>query len=137
MALEDLAYALVQVVHNFGAAAVVGVAFMGRWPLRHHPGRRRQLAWLILLAWTAQGISGAGFGAVSYLYYAQLPDIAGVAVAALILKMASTVFGILLAGSYLWRGNSWSPLRQNRLWSGLMLLGALALTAAAFLRWYS
>ncbi|MCW8827993.1 MAG: hypothetical protein OQK94_02935 [Gammaproteobacteria bacterium] len=134
---QNLAYALVQVVHNFGAAAIVGGALVGRWPLQHHPGQRRALAWLVLFAWMIQGMSGAGFGAVSYFYYGQFPDISGVAVVALVLKMASTVCGVLLAASCLCCCNAWPVSRQNLLWNALVLLGVLALTAAAFLRWYS
>ncbi|HRP97465.1 MAG TPA: hypothetical protein PL143_14570 [Rhodocyclaceae bacterium] len=67
MLAENLSYALVQVVHNFGAAAVVGVpvlalALAGASSAEH---LRRRLLWLILLAWSAQALSGAGFGAVS------------------------------------------------------------------------
>lgn len=137
MELQNLAYALVQVVHNFGAVAVVAAAIAGRWPLQHHLGQRRALAWLVLFAWLTQGLSGAAFGAVSFYYYAQFPEIFGVAVLALLLKMACTVAGILLAATYLCCGSVWPAARQNLLWNILILLGATALTAAAFLRWYS
>lgn len=53
MGSENLAYALVQLVHNFGAAAVLGGAVFALWPAsRLDDGRT--FAWLILVAWGAQ-----------------------------------------------------------------------------------
>ena len=135
--MQNLAYALVQVVHNFGAAAVVGAAIIGRWSLQHNLGPKKMLAWLVLIGWITQGLSGAGFGAVSFYYYGQFPEIFGVAVIALVVKMACTIGGVILAGTYLCCGSVWPVARQNLLWNVLVVLGATALSAAAFLRWYS
>lgn len=44
MSAENLAYAVVQVVHNFGAAAVVGGALAARWLASADVRRQRQLA---------------------------------------------------------------------------------------------
>lgn len=137
MNLENLAYALTQVVHNFGAVVVVGGAIVGRWPLVATPPAQRRLVWLILTGWLLQAASGLGFGAISYANYGQFPDIHGIAIAALYIKMACAVAGILLSITYLRRRGGWSAQRQTAAWTGLFLLGVVALTAAAFLRWFS
>lgn len=137
MDLQNLAYALTQLVHNFGAVAVVGGAFLGRWPLAAAPSMRRKLAWLILAGWLLQGASGAGFGAISFAYYGEFPDIHGIALVALLLKMACAVGGIVSAAAFLRYQAVWSGQRQEAVWLLLILLGVTALTAAAFLRWFS
>lgn len=137
MDLQNLAYALTQVVHNFGAMAVVGGALLGRWPQAAAPHTQRRLAWLILAGWLLQAASGAGFGAVSFAYYGQFPDIHGIALAALLLKMACAVGGVALAVVFLRYQDEWPGPRLAAAWFGLMLLGVTALAAAAFLRWFS
>ncbi|MCL4185240.1 MAG: hypothetical protein KJ011_17525 [Burkholderiaceae bacterium] len=135
--MENLAYALVQVVHNFGAAAVVGGALAALWPVPHEPGLQRRLAWLVLAGWAAQAVSGALFGAVSFHYYGAFPDIHGVAVAALRIKVACAATGFALAALFLLRAARWSDAARHRLWQALSALAAIALGAAAFLRWFS
>jgi len=137
MDLQNLAYALTQVAHNFGAVAVAGVPLLARWPLRAQEPARRALAWLVLAGWMVQGLSGAGFGAISFAYYGAFPDIHGIAVAALLLKMACAAGGVVLAAVMLRWGARWSDEAHHCAWGGLLLLGVTALTAAAFLRWFS
>lgn len=137
MDLQNLAYALTQVVHNFGAVAVVGGAIYGRSLQGATPSSLRRFAWLILVAWSAQAVSGAGFGAVSYAYYGQFPDIHGIAVAALFLKMACAFLGFILAVAMLRARTQGSGMHQTAVWSVQLALGVVALTAAAFLRWFS
>jgi hypothetical protein len=133
---ENLAYALIQVVHNFGAAAVLGGAVFALWPTsRLEYGRT--FAWLILLAWGAQIASGIGFGLTSLYYYGAPPDLGDVAMAALGVKVAAAIGGFWLAAGYLLRGRDWSRPRVRRTFQSLAGLAALALTAAAFLRWFS
>lgn len=136
MDLQNLAYALTQVVHNFGAVAVVGGAILGRMQAAASPARSR-LAWLVLLGWVLQGASGMGFGIISFAYYGQFPDIHGIAIAALYLKMACAGGGVLLAAVLLRHPRDWPARRRKALWTVLILLGITALTAAAFLRWFS
>ena len=138
MDAQDLAYALNQIVHNFGAVAVTGAAAGGRWPQSPPAAQRqRRLAWLTLGGWVAQGASGASFGAISYASAGQLPDIHGIAVAALSLKIACAVFGFGLCGLYLARESAWTERQRQQAWSALVALAAAALGAAAFLRWFS
>lgn len=133
---ENLAYALTQVIHNFGAAAVVGGAVFILWPVsRLEYGRH--FAWLILLAWGAQIASGALFGAVSLYYYGELPDLSVIAMTALGVKVLAAVAGFLLAALYLVRGREWDRAGVKRTFGFLLVLGVTALTAAAFLRWFS
>lgn len=138
MDLQNLAYALVQVVHNFGAVAVVGGAASALGPNGADSAtRQRRLAWLVLSGWGLQAASGATFGAVSFHYYGEFPDIHGIAMAALALKVACAVAGFLLAAVSLVYGARWTDGGRRRTWQILLALGATALTAAAFLRWFS
>jgi len=133
---ENLAYALTQVVHNFGAAAVFGGAVFALWPAsRLEDGRR--FAWLILLAWGAQIVSGGLFGVTSFYYYGEMPDLSSVAMIALVVKVAAAITGFLLAAACLARGKEWGRAGVKRSFQGLAALAILALTAAAFLRWFS
>ena len=132
---QNLAYAAIQVVHNFGAVAVVGSAVGALW--LGPQGRRRALAWTVLAGWAAQAASGGAFGGVSWFYYGQFPDIHGIAVAALLVKMACAAAGFVLAAWYLYRDTRWTAPVQQTVWRALALLAATALTAAAFLRWFS
>lgn len=136
MSPENLAYALTQVVHNFGAVAVLGGAAFALWPApRLEFGRT--FAWLILAAWTAQLVSGGVFGLISYHYYGETPDLSSVAMTALIVKIAAALSGVLLSAFFLLRGRQWRSDGVKRSFQGLAVLGAVALTAAAFLRWFS
>ena len=133
---ENLAYALIQVAHNFGAATVLGGAVFALWPAsRLEYGRR--FARLILVAWGVQIASGALFGATSLYYYGETPDLSGVAMAALAIKIAAAAAGFLLAALYLRRGRNWDRRGSRRAFRGLAALAVVALTAAAFLRWFS
>jgi|SRR5690606_21803055 hypothetical protein len=133
---ENLAYALIQLVHNFGAVAVIGVpAFALRAEASADADAR--LRWLVGAAWAAQIASGAGFGAVSLHYYGQLPDIHGVAVGALYLKIACAVAGLTLIAAAGARARGSSAGRGRLVWRVLLVLGTTALAAAAFLRWFS
>lgn len=134
--MENLSYAVVQVVHNFGAVAVVGGAVValcsGATAALHH-----KLAWLVGFGWTAQAISGMGFAAVSYYYYDQFPDIHDIAMVALLIKMSCAVFGVSLVIIYLRYSATLAIERRHLAWLLLTVLGLTALTAAAFLRWFS
>lgn len=134
---ENLAYTLVQVIHNFGAAAVVGGAVFSFWPARQNAAIQRHLAWLVLIAWGAQAVSGSLFGAVSFHYYGQFPDIHGIAVAALGIKIAAAAIGFILTAVYLHSTANRDDTARSRAWHTLAVLGVIALTAAAFLRWFS
>lgn len=136
MSPENLAYALTQVVHNFGAVGVLGGAVCALWPTPRLEFART-FAWLILVAWTAQIASGGAFGLISYHYYGETPDLSSVAMAALLIKIAAAFSGALLAAVYLLRGRYWHHAGVRRTFQGLAMLGAVALTAAAFLRWFS
>ena len=138
MDYQDLGYALTQVVHNLGAVGVVAAAAAASWRAAREPGEpHRRLAWLALAGWAVQGASGATFGAISYASYGRFPDIHGIAVAALLLKMACAAAGFSLAGLLLARGSGWSSAARRRCFRSLLVLALTALTAAAFLRWFS
>jgi hypothetical protein len=133
---ENLAYALTQVVHNFGAVGVLGGAVFILWPAQRLEYARK-IAWLILVAWGAQIASGGIFGAISLHYYGATPDLSAVALGALATKVAAAAAGFLLTALYLIRGAEWSRGGVQRTFRTLAALGVIALTAAAFLRWFS
>jgi hypothetical protein len=133
---ENLAYALAQVVHNFGAATLVGGSVFWLWPLPRQE-YARSFAWILLFAWGAQIASGILFGLTSLYYYGETPDLSAVAMAALVIKVCSAAAGLLLIAWYLARGKDWGWGQVKRLFQGQAALAVLALTAAAFLRWFS
>ena len=135
--MEDLSYAVVQVVHNFGAVAVVGGAIFALYPATQTAATHRKLTWLVGFGWAAQAMSGMGFAAVSYHFYDKLPDIHGIAMAALLIKMLCAVSGLSIAILYLRYSATLAIDRRHLAWQLLSALGIIALTAAAFLRWFS
>ncbi|MBI3776286.1 MAG: hypothetical protein HY273_12170 [Gammaproteobacteria bacterium] len=131
----DYAYALVQVAHNVGAVAVVGSpAAAGLW-MREQRTVPVVLAWFTASGWMIQIFSGIGFGLTSYLSRGELPEVTGVALFALYLKIGCATTGLALAGFYLlaplWRREQ----TQHGLWPSLFFAGIAALSGAAFLRW--
>jgi len=134
MWIESTLYALVQVAHNFGAVAVVGAPAAALY-FRPAAGLLRPLAWLMVAGWLVQLVSGAGFGAASYWLYQALPELHWFARAALAVKILCALAGIALGLHWLLRGDrgEWRPAP----WRAQTALGATALLAAAFLRWFS
>ena len=134
-AVQNLSYSAIQVVHNFGAVATVGGSLIAT-QLRDEVTRRR-LAHLVLFGWVTQAASGASFGVVTYYYYQQLPDISGIAIDALGIKMVCAAFGTLLLMTYLWQSEHWTDLTRSKVWISSFALAVTAISAAAFLRWFS
>lgn len=133
---ENLAYALTQVLHNFGAAALIGGSVFWLWPVPQQE-YARPFARLILAAWSAQIASGILFGLISLYYYGETPDLSAVAMTALVIKVCSAAAGVLLSAGYLARGKGWDMKKVKRAFLAQAALAVLALTAAAFLRWFS
>jgi hypothetical protein len=134
--METFIYTLVQLVHNFGAAAVAGSPIAALWSGRENKTALRKLAWLMALGWVAQGASGIGFAVTSYTMEGALPKVEGVALTALALKVGCTLVGVVLAGFYLMTGSRWSTVNQLRMWKFMVITTLTALSAAAALRWY-
>ena len=132
--MSDLPYALVQVVHNLGAAGVVAPAVGALW-LSSDAAPRRRLAWLSTGSWALQAATGAGFAAVSWFGKGALPEVEGVALWALAIKLACTALG-LAAGITLLRRRAVGVTTRIWLWSASLAAGLGALFGAAFLRWY-
>ena len=138
MDAQNLGYALTQIVHNLGAVSVTGGAAAARGlKLAEPPPAQRLLAALVLGGWVAQAASGVCFGAISYWAYGRLPDIHGIAVAALVLKIACAAAGFSLAALYLVREARWSERGRQRAWTAQLAFALTALAAAAVLRWFS
>lgn len=130
---QNLGYAATQIVHNFGAVAVVGGAACAlAW---RDSEVQRKLTWIVLIGWATQAASGATFGAISYYYYGKFPDIHGAAMAALLVKMFCAALGFTLAAQQLFLPVP--AISRRHAWLVLFALGALALSSAAVLRWFS
>ena len=132
----SLVYTAVQILHNFGAVAVVGSPGVAWWFARDNPAAQCRLAWLLIIGWAAQGASGAGFGLTSYFLKGQLPEISGVALIALLTKMVCVTCGFAVGVAYLKTASRWSAPTRLKVWQGMLVLAGIALTAAAFLRWF-
>lgn len=133
--MQNLIYALIQIIHNFGAVAIVGIAVYGLWLVRGNPVPH--LAMLLAVVWAVQAMSGALFGIVTYHFYGHLPDIHGLAIDAIFVKIICAVAGFVLAVSYAKWGVLWSAPKCRLLWRASFALGSIALSSAAFLRWFS
>jgi hypothetical protein len=134
---ENLNYAIVQLAHNFGAAAVVGFAILALYPTAQPVTVQRRFALFVGFGWAVQVVSGMGFGAVSYYYYEKFPDLSGVAFAALLIKIFCAAGGLGIAALYVRRAAGWTDERRRAAWKMLGALGVTALAAAAFLRWFA
>ena len=135
MDIQNLAYALTQVAHNFGAVTVVAVPAYAA--LCHRDVGSRGLLNTVLAGWGVQIASGVLFGLVSLFYYGQLPDIHGAAIAALILKVVCAILAVIVVIISRRSKVSLGDRSNVMLWWFLVVLGCVALTAAAFLRWFS
>jgi hypothetical protein len=133
MQLDNALYACVQIAHNFGAVAAVGLPLAA---LRGSDAAatRRRICQLILAAWVVQFASGFGFALVSYLVVGEMPQIGGLAFVALCVKILCAALSIGLVAVLLWRRGGGSDQRALETLAGL---GALALFSAAILRWFS
>ena len=135
--LQNLIYALIQVVHNFGAVFVIGLSVYGiGWLRRELPIQRRLAMWLAV-AWAVQVAGGVAFGATSYFFYGHFPDIHGIAIDALSVKIACASGGLLISLLYFELGPRGWFRNSIPVWVVSLVLGCTALTAAAFLRWFS
>ena len=148
--MQNFIYALIQVIHNFGAVTVVATAALALWLSRDGLGLRRdeglmrgnglvqsRLAWLMAMAWGIQVASGMLFGITTFWFEGHLPDIHGVAVAALFIKIFCAMAGFISAFSYVKLHESWTTEKQLLVWRASFALGVVALSSAAFLRWFS
>ena len=142
--MQNFIYALIQVIHNFGAVTVVATAALALWLSRDNGGLMRgnglvqsRLAWLMAMAWGIQVASGMLFGITTFWFEGHLPDIHGIAVAALFIKIFCALAGFILAFSYVKLHAGWTTEKQLLVWRASFALGVVALSSAAFLRWFS
>ncbi len=98
---------------------------------------QHRLALFAAVAWAIQAASGALFGITTYYFEGHLPDIHGIAVDALLIKIGCAASGFVLAVAYLRLNAGWTLARQLLVWRALLILGVIALGSAAFLRWFS
>lgn len=134
MDLQNIAYAVAQLVHNFGSVAIVGGSICALALYRTGFASHR-LTWIVLIGWGIQAVSGSTFGAISYFHYGKFPDIKGIALAALGVKILCTTIGFTFAASQLFVNFS---IKSNRRIGFLQCgMGILALSSAAVLRWFS
>lgn len=135
--MQNFIYALIQVVHNLGAVTVAGTSVAALWLVRGDVAVRHHLALILAMAWATQAASGALFGATTYYFEGNLPDIHGIAVDALLIKIFCALSGFILAVTYVKLDSGWTANRQLIAWRISLVLGVIALCSAAFLRWFS
>lgn len=135
--MQNFIYALIQVVHNFGAASVAGIAASALWLAGDNAALKQRLALLVAVAWAVQIASGMLFGIATFLFEGHLPDIHGIAVGALLIKIFCALAGFILAASYVKLHRDWPEKKQRLAWRISFFLGVIALSGAAFLRWFS
>ena len=133
--MENLVYALVQLMHNFGAATVVAVPVLAMFlASRGTTLAQNGLLLAVLVGWSVQIASGLGFAATSWHFHGELPEVESVALWALLIKITCSVTALLFI-AYGWSRTS-SKRNAKPLWTVLLTVAAVALAAAAFLRWY-
>ena len=135
--METFLYTLVQVAHNFGAAAVAGSPIAALWFGRENDIVLQRLSWLMALGWLVQAVSGIGFAVTSYTMDGSLRHVEGIALVALALKVCCTLVGTVLAAACLMAGSRWSAMKRLRLCKLMITMTSTALVCAAVLRWYS
>lgn len=134
--MTDLVYALIQLGHNLGAIAVAGIPVAALAEERSGPPASRRLLFWLVAAWALQAASGGGFALASLGLKGALPEVQGVALAALVVKIGATVLGLGAAVFAAAHADGW-PAEKRRRFFRLELVAALVpLAAAAFLRWY-
>ncbi|HEY8888161.1 MAG TPA: hypothetical protein VIM35_06720 [Gallionella sp.] len=116
---------------------MIGTAASALWLVRGNAAVQHRLALLAAVAWAVQVASGVLFGITTYYFERHLPDIHGVAVDALLVKICCAVAGLVLTVAYLRLNSGWTLTRQLLVWRALLTLGVIALGSAAFLRWFS
>lgn len=132
----NVSYALVQAVHNYGAVAVVGGPAAAVLWAREQKAVPMVLAWLTLSGWIVQGLSGIGFAVTSYLSQGELPEVTGIALVALAIKVTCALVGFSLIAWYMLATSQKREAHQRKLFPALFFIGFTALTGAAFLRWF-
>lgn len=135
--MDNFIYACVQLIHNIGAVIVVAAPVFAllQYSNRSSPAWRVAPAYYVLTGWLLQIISGITFGAVSYLVQGHIPQIEGIARAALFIKVSCAIAACTLSVICLVRKSM--GLRGNTIIMKILLgLGISALFSAAFLRWY-
>jgi hypothetical protein len=147
--MEDFVYACIQLIHNLGAVAVVGSPAIAWWLVSSSQvivqpsertftttSMRHSLAWLTFFAWATQIGSGAAFGVTTYFLKHEIPELTGIGLSALLIKVSCAFICVVLTILYLRTGTSWSDRLQIKVWQALFFIGLTALISAAFLRWY-
>lgn len=135
--MQNFIYALIQVIHNFGAVTVVGTAASALWLVRGNAVVQHRLALLAAAVWAVQAASGALFGISTFYFEGHLPDIGGIAVDALLVKIFCVIAGFILAVAYVRLNSGWAQDKQLLAWRVMLAIGVVALGSAAFLRWFS
>lgn len=135
MGWQNLFYAFTQIAHNLGAVTVVATPLY--FLTVRQPRHERGALWLALFGWSVQIVSGILFGLVSYYYYGQMPDIHGIAIVALVVKIGCAIAAVAGIVTALRVKDPQAGRLLGARWPVLAVLALIAISAAAFLRWYS
>ncbi len=134
MQLDNALYAVVQVAHNLGAVAAVGLP-LAALVYSANESLLRKTYLFTLAAWLLQVASGFAFGLVSYFVVGELPQLGGEAFVALCVKISCAALSILLLAAVLL--GLLRALSHKTILACLAGLGVVALLSAAILRWFS
>ena len=134
MQIENILYAISQLIHNFGAVAVTALPLIAL-KFRLNEQQLRSAYKFIGAAWLVQSTSGAGFGLISYYVVGSLPELHHIALFALILKITCALTAIILVTTNL--AGLLNGIKDKLFLTILSGLGLTALSSAAILRWFS
>ncbi|MDH5229895.1 MAG: hypothetical protein OEZ58_04225 [Gammaproteobacteria bacterium] len=135
--MENLLFALLQMLHNVGAVSVSACPLVILYLIqRRLIFNIRKILTFTLLMWLVQLFTGIGFGITSYQLYGHVPDLESFAKLALILKISCLLISIMGYSFLLFKTQTEILLNAPMTWQALSLLGLIPLLSAAVLRWY-
>jgi len=129
----NIAYAIVQSLHNIGGALTLGFALL-LLVLTLNQDMTKRILWGLLIVWGIQGLSGSLFALSSYYFYGALPDINYLAKTAMGIKVACVATAFSLSAWLIYKKQFEVSLNIKRV---LVAIPIIAQVSAAVLRWSS
>jgi hypothetical protein len=128
-----VAYAVIQSIHNIGAALALGLAML--LFLKSARGENvKSTLWFLLIVWGLQGATGILFGMTSLYFHGAFPKIPLIAQASMAIKVACVALAFSVSAWLLYKKAGDVSIKVRLMY---MTLPMIALVAAAVLRWSS